>query len=210
MSRDRRSRRYAQKNNNPPVRRTGQRLVIIAVVALFLGIALIMLWTTFTRSGSSADLQVDLGADPSLNPVEAAGLAVYIRLNQDALAEIPNPDAESIIFEVTPGQDAGDIAANLFNNGVILDVTLFRNYLRYYGLDRQLEAGTYELSSSMTIPEIALALTDASAPEVTIQIPEGWRREQIADWIDTQPDIPFTGGDFLAATVSTNVIPTDL
>ncbi len=89
----------------------------------------------------------------------------------------------------------------------ILDPVLFQRYLRFFGLDVQLEAGTFLLSPGMTIPEIAYALTEAPPPDITITVPEGWRREQLADWIDTQPHIPFSGSALLSATESTAALP---
>jgi UPF0755 protein len=62
----------------------------------------------------------------------------------------------------------------------------------------------------MTPAEIAVALTDARPPEIVIQIPEGWRREQMAGWIDTQQGIPFTGSDFLAATSPGAPLPPEM
>lgn|SRR5574341_646846 len=181
-------------------RDTVNRLAIFVSVLGLLGVAGLLLWRSLTQSSTPTAVSVELGADPSLNPIEAAGLSLYLQANQDRLYTPVGSDSTTVVFEVNPGEDARQIADHLLGSGLIHDPTLFRNYLRYRGLDRQLEAGTYRLSPSMTIPEIALALTDATLPELTVRITEGWRREQIADWIDQQPDIPFTGAEFLAAT----------
>ncbi len=176
------------------------RLFVLAAILGLLAVAGVLVLRSMSQRGEVTSVQLDLDADPSLNPVEAAALKAYLTLNQDALNAPISDDTRTVVFEISPGQNAGQIADNLVAQGLIDDTTLFRNYLRYYGLDRQLEAGTYQLSPSMPIPEIALALSEATPPEVTIQIPEGWRREQIADWIEQQPDIPFGGMEFLAAS----------
>jgi UPF0755 protein len=148
--------------------------------------------------------------NPSLNPLESAALGAYLMLNQDALATPASDEGTTLLFDITPGESAAGIADRLVEQGLILDAAVFRNYLRYYDLDRQLEAGTYQLAPNMTIPQIAQALTDAAASEITIRVTEGWRREQVADFIDQQPDFPFSGADFLAITGQGAAIPPSL
>ena len=46
--------------------------------------------------------------------------------------------------------------------GLISDAGLFRLYMRYNGIDQQLEAGDFELAYSMTMPEICLLYTSPS------------------------------------------------
>jgi len=88
------------------------------------------------------------------------------------------------------------VAARLAEEGLIHDAEVFRLYMRYRGLDRDLEAGDYELSPSMTIPQIAEVLQRAWAEEVMLTIPEGWRMEQIAVLLDQESVLP--GQEFLA------------
>ena len=70
--------------------------------------------------------------------------------------------------------------------GLISDAGLFRLYMRYNGIDQQLEAGDFELAYSMTMPEIAQALQQALVRTVTVTIPEGWRAEQVAELLEQQ------------------------
>jgi UPF0755 protein len=185
------------------------RFLILCVVIGILAVAGAFVIRSVSQHGTSTSITVDLTVNPSLNPVEAAALGGYLSINQDAL-NTPYGTSETFIpFEVAPGQNASQIGDQLVSLGLIGDATLFRNYLRYYGLDRQLEAGTYDLAATMTIPEIALALTDATPDEITVRITEGWRREQIAESIDQQADVPFTGADFLAATGAAVPLPPD-
>jgi len=159
-----------------------------------------MVIRSLSQHGASTAVTVDLPVNPELNPVEAAALGVYLSANQEALHTAFGTDATPVSFEVSSGQNASQIAEQLAAQGLIGDAALFRSYMRYYGLDRQIEAGVYQLAATMTIPEIAQALTHATPPEITVRITEGWRREQIADFLDTQVGLPFTGVDFLAAT----------
>ena len=52
-------------------------------------------------------------------------------------------------------------------------------------MDRTLQAGDYELSSSLTAIEIAIVLQDATPSEIVFQILPGWRLEEIAAAIPT-------------------------
>ncbi len=176
------------------------RLLMLLLVCGLLGVAGLLLLRVTGQRGASSDLQVNLVANSSLNPVEAAALATYLTVNRDSLNTPAGSDSTSVPFTIEPGQHASQIATNLQSLGLITDPTLFRNYLRYYGLDVQLEAGTYSLSSSMTIPEIAGTLTAGQTSEVVARITEGWRREQTADWLDQQGTFAFTGVEYLAAS----------
>ncbi|NDJ51512.1 MAG: endolytic transglycosylase MltG [Chloroflexi bacterium] len=200
MSQDSRSRRSATSNERLTTGGLLLRLgMLLGVVALLVTAALLLL-ASFNRRGSQTNLALDLAPNPALNPLESAALGLYIANNQDLIYTAVDETGQDVTFTVSPGESASQIAANLFDAGLISDESAFRNYLRYYGLDRELEAGTYRLSPSMTLAEIALALVEAVPVELTVQIPEGWRREQIADYIDQQPDLPFSGADFLIAT----------
>lgn len=185
------------------------KLLLAAVVIIALAVAGIILMNVLNRT--SSPVSVSLGSpDSSLNPVEAAALGAYLAVNQEALQTPVDIRAEPQFFNIESGEHAAQIADELVAQGIIADPTLFRRYLSYHGLDVRLEAGTYELSASMTIPEIAYQLTDAEPPDVTVTVPEGWRREQIAAWIDQQPDLPFTGADFLIASGPGAAVPEDV
>lgn len=183
------------------------RFVMLGVILALLIIASALVYASLNQRGSATAVEFELAVNPSLGPLEGAMLATYLSANQDALNTPAGTDSTEVAFEVMPGQNAAQIADKLVSAGLIADSTLFRNYLRYYGLDRQLEAGTYQLAATMTIPEIAITLTDALPEEITIRVTEGWRREQFADLIDQDPNIPFTGAEFLAATSAGIALP---
>jgi len=87
-------------------------------------------------------------------------------------------------FEVAPGTPARTIGRNLVAAGLIEDDLLFEAYVRVNGLAARLEAGTFILAPSMTMAEIVEALQQAEAASVTITIPEGWRLEQVVEYLD--------------------------
>lgn len=82
-------------------------------------------------------------------------------------------------FVVPRGQGSAVIANRLAEAGLIRNPLLFRLEVRRLGLEGQLQAGSFELSSSMTLAEIAQKLTSGTE-DLWITIPEGWRREEIA------------------------------
>jgi UPF0755 protein len=108
-------------------------------------------------------------------------LSVYLASNQDELSLPNSVDDTPIRFVIEPGTPARQIGSNLQDAGLIADDLLFEAYVRVNGLDDRLEAGTFVLNPSMSLPKIASALLDARASSVTVTVPEGWRREQIVD-----------------------------
>lgn len=136
----------------------------------------------------------------NLSMLEFVYLRIWLSGYDNELAASFGTDDTPVIFVVNPGETADTIGQNLVSAALISDAKLFRQYARYHGLDSQLEAGTYFLNAAQTIPEIAQQLTDSRSASVTVQIIEGWRREQIAEAIDANPYLPFSGADFLAAT----------
>jgi len=93
---------------------------------------------------------------------------------------------------------------------LITNADLFVDYVQYYGLDSRLEAGTYFLKQTQTLEEIAYALTDAAAATIPFLSLEGWRIEQIADIIDQNPLLDFSGNDFLAVVGPGAAIPPEI
>jgi UPF0755 protein len=86
-------------------------------------------------------------------------------------------------FVVPPGTTARGIAQQLQAAGLIKDAQLFEAYVRINGLSERLQAGAYTLSPSMTIPEIAQALQQGRPDSLTVTVPEGWRVEQVGDYL---------------------------
>jgi UPF0755 protein len=144
-----------------------------------------------------------------LNPLESFALRVWLSTRNETLQQAADTDARPVRFVISKGDNAATIGANLLNQGLITDADLFRNYVRYYGIDAQLQAGTYFLRKTFTIPEIAQALTNAGASSVTVQVIEGWRMEEIARAIDANPLLAFKGADFLKLAGPGASVPPD-
>lgn len=105
---------------------------------------------------------------------------------QGRTGEVNRPvssDSTPLRFVVESGTPARLIGQNLQKAGLITDARLFEAYVRVNGLVSQLEAGTFILTPSMTLAEIVDTLQKAEAAAITVTIPEGWRLEQIADYL---------------------------
>lgn len=110
-------------------------------------------------------------------------LQTYLSANEDALYLPTSVDNTPVRFEVAPGTPARAIGQQLQEAGLITDDLLFEAYVRVNGLASGLEAGTFILDPSMTMVEIVEILQHAEATSVTITIPEGWRVEQVAEYL---------------------------
>ena len=158
------------------------RLGLLLVVVVGCGTAVFVLYAQWRGVGGLGGVRIEGGA-ADLNPVERIYLQTMLANQAEAL-QAPAGSAVGIVpFTVTSGETADAIAANLVQVQLLNDADLFRSYIRYYGLDAELEAGEYNLTADLTIPELALALTRSVEQEVTLTFIEGWRIEEMADYL---------------------------
>ena len=88
------------------------------------------------------------------------------------------------VFEVKKGESIFDIAKHLEEEGFIKNKYLFVCLTILRGKERQLKAGKYILSPSMTLQEILDILSKGKTPIVKITIPEGWNLKEIAQYLE--------------------------
>lgn len=100
--------------------------------------------------------------------------------NRADMTEPLNPLDEEQSFIVGDGESVAMVCIRLEQEGFIPDAELFRIYLVYSGLDRQLQSGEYLLSGQMTPMEIAADLLDATPRDAIVSILAGWRIEEVA------------------------------
>ncbi len=121
--------------------------------------------------------------------LEEVYLSFYLDGQAEALVAPAGLSDDPITFVVNSGDSVALIAAGLKAEGLISDTELFRRYVQSQGLDAGIQAGTYTLRQTMTIPEIAQALQYAEAPDQQVTIPEGKRLEEVAVLVAQQTDI---------------------
>jgi UPF0755 protein len=122
--------------------------------------------------------------------LESLYLGFYIDSKSEELAQSAGTDDTPIIFTVEQGESVAQVAGDLKAQGLINDTELFRRYVQYKELDAGIQAGTYSLNKTMTIPEIARTLQKAEAQEQQVTIPEGKRLEEVAVMVAEQTTIP--------------------
>lgn len=110
-------------------------------------------------------------------------LGAYLEDNAAKLDQPLDPTGEPIRFVVEPGTPAKLIGKQLLADGIIDDDLLFEAYVRENDLATRLEAGTFVLSPAMSMVQIVEELQNALAQGLVITIPEGWRVEQITDFL---------------------------
>lgn len=164
-------------------------LMAMAAVAVIVG-GVIWTFRKTGRLGLSACGISGLGS-----PKEVA-LETYIQMHTDELQRPAGTDNTPVTFVVQPGETAAEVAQRLYEAGLISDPELFRRYLQYKGMDAGLEAGTYTLRQTMTIPEIAEALQTGLRPERVLTVREGLRLEEVAAAVAAQTGI--NEADFIA------------
>jgi len=108
---------------------------------------------------------------------------IYLQGRTAEVERAVSSESTPVRFVVESGTPARLIGQNLEKAGLINDARLFEAYVRVNGLVPALEAGTFILAPSMTMVEIISALQAAEAASITLTIPEGWRLEQIGDYL---------------------------
>jgi len=121
--------------------------------------------------------------------LEQLYLGLYIDGKSEELSKPAGMDDAPVTFTIEAGESVAQVAGNLKATGLIKDTELFRRYVQYKGLDAGVQAGTYTLRQTMTIPEIARTLQKAEAPEQQVTIPEGKRMEEVASMVAEQTGI---------------------
>ncbi len=164
------------------LRRIFKFLLFLVALLAMLAVAIIpaLAIASIISSPSSGKIRVKLGS-----PVELY-YGFYLWLHQDELQRPFLPSGTPVPFTVYPGESPYSIGERLEEAGIISSARLFYAYIRYNNLGQKLEAGDYTLSPSMTIPEIVNVLQHGRAKEITITVPEGWRMEQLADYLEEQ------------------------
>ena len=111
-----------------------------------------------------------------------------------------NPSNSKVRFVVPPGSTFHEVADTLHRAGLIDSVTVFDLYARYKHLDRNVQAGAYELSRNLNMVQILDALQTAIPEEVFVTIPEGYTIKKTATLLDGGGVIK--GSDYIAQAVA--------
>ena len=99
----------------------------------------------------------------------------------------PSDDLTLYPFTITSGETAADIALRLEQDGFIQHELMFR----YVVLKEEivLQAGEYQISKNLSVTDLASELTLGTF-DTEITILEGWRREEIVDYLFAENMLP--------------------
>jgi UPF0755 protein len=141
----------------------------------------------FAASKLSQQLSNVNASTARLTSLDKTLIGLYLDLirNNDLKRPMSN-DPTPQQFAIEPGASVSEIGANLQQQGLVRDGSLFRLYVRYNDLDNTINAGTFTLRPNMNIPEIAQSLQRALVAETQITIPEGKRLEEVAELLEEQ------------------------
>ncbi len=118
-----------------------------------------------------------------------------------SLLQPVDPDNQEIVrFVVPKGASIRQIGQTLEEKNLIKSSLAFKLYLRLNPDENQVQAGSFELSPSMTIATIIQTLNEGT-DDIWVTIPEGLRREEIANsFTQYQLDL-YQKEEFLSQTV---------
>ncbi len=186
--------------HHSPRRRSGLRAAIKFAASMILLAVILLAGLWLMVKVNSGAFTTDFGPPAStLNPAEQAGLWAYLVFNSEMLQTPAGTDSTPVEFVVNPGENASVVSSRLADLGLVADPDLLRLYMRYRGLDDDIEAGNFSLNTTLTIPALAETLTEARADEVRVRLWEGWRVEQVADALAAQSDLDFNRAEFLSS-----------
>lgn len=113
------------------------------------------------------------------------------------LVQPVNPATQQQIkFVIPKGQPIIKIANNLKEKNLIKHPLVFRLVVKKQGLENKIQAGSFDLSTNMNVWQIAKILTQGTN-DIWLTIPEGWRREEIAESITKLDLQDYNKDDFL-------------
>jgi len=96
-------------------------------------------------------------------------------------------DPSTVAFAIRPGSTAINIGQDLMRAGLIRSTAAFRLQVELRDVGTKLAVGEYELRRNMSVNEILDVF--ASGPNrrgTLVTIPEGWRAEEIAQYLDAR------------------------
>jgi len=122
----------------------------------------------------------------------------------NSFSEPVSTDASTVLFDVQSGEGVSMIAGNLVEAGLVKSSRIFSLYVKLDGSEKEFVAGTYELSTSLSVREIVNILTQGEvSDEQEAKIIEGWTAKNIADYLEDRGIL--TSQEFLLAVQTTDI-----
>ena len=90
-------------------------------------------------------------------------------------------NAELARFQIIKGEGIKEIGAQLSSRNLIKSISVFKFYTLLSGNVQKFQPGVYQLSKSMSVPQIVNILTTGVQQDITVVIPEGSTLKEIND-----------------------------
>ena len=116
----------------------------------------------------------------------------------------PADDADkAVVVNIPPGTSANGVGQILAEENLIHSPVAWKLWTRWAGLtnrDGGFQAGTYQLSPTASMTNLAEIIWEGRVQEDSFTIPEGWNLSQMSEYFEKQDW--FTADEFLAAVDS--------
>ena len=94
--------------------------------------------------------------------------------------------SESITFQVEQGESVSALADRLAEEQVIRHAWVFKKYLAWKGIDKDIRFGTFQVEAPITLHRVVESLANPSVIERTITILPGWNLRDIAEYVEKE------------------------
>ncbi len=142
--------------------------------------------------------------DPSLSRGQRISFAVSLLWNAEDLTVTRASNTPEQIFVIEQGESVNSISQRLQQIGLIRNAYHFRIYLIWTGLDKSIQAGTYNMKTGQTGIEIAHIIQNPLPKEAVLVVLPGWRMEEVASALPTS-GLNISLETFRAATLTPKV-----
>src|SRR3989338_10353302 len=95
-------------------------------------------------------------------------------------------DVDAVAFDVQKGESVASLAERLEQEGVIRNAWLFRKYLVFKKIERDVRAGQFEVTLPITLARVATVLSQPGISEREVTILPGWDLRDIAEYLVEQ------------------------
>jgi UPF0755 protein len=130
------------------------------------------------------------------------GLALLVAFLAAIIFEVYIPKSflasPDVVYAIKKGSGNNDISNDLEKEGIIKSALFFKWYVVFTGQRKDLQAGSYNLSPSMSIADIVGKLSSGDVIKYRVTILEGWNMKDILSYVVNHN--LYTKEDFLAAT----------
>jgi UPF0755 protein len=111
----------------------------------------------------------------------------------------PSTESTPINFTIQKGESLTDVATDLEKKGFIRSSLAFRLIVQISGYQNKIQAGVFQISHNLSLKELAYELSLGNTDRSITTI-EGWRIEEIAEYLDKRKIV--TKDQFLTAASS--------